>query len=196
MAQTLPEDAEGALIDLDGTLAAFEKALREGLASLASPGEPEVTESDMRSPAPWLDRRMSLIKRQPGFWRKLERIEDGFKVLELILAAGFATSVLTKGPRRNHGAWAEKVEWCAEHIPDIPVTVGHEKGLVYGRLLFDDYPEYALSWLKHRPRGVVLMLDGPINHGFEHPQVVRVMRPFTDEVAETVKAALERAKRR
>lgn len=194
MAQILPEDAEGALIDLDGTLAAYEKAVREGLLLLAAPGEPEVEEKDFHSALPHIERRMSLIKRQPGFWRNLERIEDGFRVLDLILEAGFITSVLTKGPRKNAAAWTEKVEWCAEHIPDIPVTVGHEKGLVYGRVLFDDYPDYARSWLRHRPRGVVLMLDGPINRGFEHPQVVRVMRPFTEDVAEVVRAALQRAK--
>ncbi len=191
-----PEGAEGALIDLDGTLADFEGRLREHLVAMASPGEPEITESDLRDTPSWLSKRLHFIKRYPGFWRGLDRIEDGFKVLELILEAGFSTSVLTKGPSTNYGAWTEKVQWCAEHVPNLPVTVGHEKGLVYGRLLFDDFPDYALRWLEHRPRGVVLMLDSPINRGFEHPQVVRVMRPFTEEVAQVVREALARAKRR
>lgn len=194
--ETSQEEPEIALIDLDGTLADYEGGLRKRLSLLASPGEPEITEKDMSDPPPWIEQRMSLVKRSPGFWRDLERIEDGFRVLERILWAGFNTAILTKGPRSTHSAWTEKVEWCAKHVPDLPVTVGHEKGLVYGRVLFDDYPRYALSWLKHRPRGTVIMLDGPINQGFEHPQVVRVMRPFTAKDDDVLRPALEAAKSR
>jgi 5'-nucleotidase len=187
---------EEALVDLDGTIADYEGSLRSKLAPLMSPGEREVSEADFRDPPPWIEARMDLVKSQPGFWRGLPRIEDGFRVLELIVASGFRTSILTKGPKKAKLAWTEKVEWCEENVPHLRVTVGHDKGLVYGRLLFDDYPVYIQRWLKHRPRGVVLMLDAPINHGFEHPQVIRVMRPFSEEVKQTVIAGLARAKLR
>lgn len=190
-----PEATEVALVDMDGTIADYDAGLREALEPLMSPGEVRY-EAHSRDVPPWAEARMKLVKSQPGFWRNLRKIEDGFKVLDMIVEAGFSTSILTKGPRKTHSAWTEKVEWCAEHVPDLPVTVGHDKGLVYGRLLFDDYPKFALAWLKHRPRGVVLMLDGPSNREFSHPQVVRVMRPFDVSVWAMVKGALERAKQR
>jgi len=195
-----PEGAGIALVDLDGTLADFDSGLKEGLRPLISPWEHGLINYD-RLPygdaAPdWLRARIELVKRQPGFWRGLRRIDDGFKVLEMIIAAGFETSILTKSPRKNHRSRSEKAEWCEEHVPDLPVTIGHDKGLVYGRVLFDDYPEFAKAWLEHRPNGVVLMLDSPLNRGFSHPQAVRVMRPFDDSVRETVAAALERARKR
>lgn len=195
-----PGATEIALIDMDGTIADFDAGLREGLTPLVSPWESGLVDYSSlphgKDAPPWLEARMSLVKRQPGFWRNLRRIEDGFMVLEMIVAAGFETSILTKAPRMNHQSRSEKASWCEEHVPDLPVTVCHDKGLVYGRVLFDDYPEYALAWLKHRPNGTVLMLDGPSNQGFEHPQVVRVMRPFDSDVRATVKGSLDRAKRR
>ncbi len=195
-----PEATEVALIDMDGTIADFDAGMREGLSPLFSPWEAGIV--DLKKlphgdDAPqWLRARMELVKRQPRFWRNLPRIEDGFKVLDMIVEAGFSASILTKSPRKNHQSRAEKAEWCEEHVPDLPVTVCHDKGLVYGRLLFDDYPDFATAWLKHRPRGIVLMLDGPTNQGFEHPQVVRVMRPFDAGVWAVVKGALDRAKTR
>ncbi len=193
--ENLPEANEVALVDMDGTIADYDFGLREGLLPLMAPGEPRY-EAHSRDVPPWVEARMRLVKSQPGFWRNLKKIEDGFKVLDMIVEAGFSTAILTKGPRKTHSAWTEKVQWCEEHVPDLPVTVGHDKGLVYGRLLFDDYPKFALAWLKHRPRGIVLMLDSPSNQGFEHPQVVRVMRPFDAGVWATVKGALDRAKLR
>jgi 5'-nucleotidase len=53
------------------------------------------------------------------------------------------------------------------------VTITMDKGLVYGKVLVDDYPEYALRWLKWRKRGLVIMPNQPWNQGFEHPQVHR-----------------------
>lgn len=188
-------DREEALVDLDGTLADYEGGMRSALSLLASPGEPELTEDIWKDPPDWLDARMSLVKKTPGFWRDLTPISDGFGVLAMIVAE-MDTSILTKGPRKTHSAWSEKVEWCARYVPDLPVTVGYDKGKVYGRLLFDDFPDYALKWLAHRPRGVVLMLEAPINAGFEHPQVYRVPRPFGPEAVEVVTRAISVAKRR
>jgi 5'(3')-deoxyribonucleotidase len=195
-----PGATEIALIDMDGTIADFDAGLREGLVPLTSPWEIGLVDYERlphgEDAPPWLEARMNLVKRQPGFWRNLRRIEDGFRVLEMIVAAGFETSILTKAPRTNHPSRSEKAEWCEEHVPDLPVTVCHDKGLVYGRILFDDFPAYALAWLKHRPNGTVLMLDGPSNQGFSHPQVVRVMRPFDVGVESKVRGALDRAKLR
>lgn len=182
-------------VDLDGTLANYNAAMLAALDELRSPDEPRVTSIE-EAPA-WLERRMGVIKRVPGFWRSLARIEDGFKVLDEIVRAGFRINVLTKGPKRTTSAWTEKVEWCAANMPpDTQVTITQDKGLVYGRVLFDDWPPYVNGWLAHRPRGLVIMLDHPWNSGFSHPNVVKVARsadPGHGESMDRVRAALREA---
>lgn len=161
-----------ALIDLDGTLADYDSAMVGRLAELQSPDEPPI-EANWGSGPPWLEARRDLIKSQPGFWRNLPKIIDGFAVLDIINEVGFETHILTKGPFRTTSAWTEKVEWVRTMLPHVPVTISEDKGLVYGRLLFDDFPPYVERWLEWRPRGLVIMLDQPWNQGFEHPNVFR-----------------------
>lgn len=170
----MEESEKLANIDLDGTVANFNKAVVTKLNVIRSPHEPEFTSKDLEDPPEWLDARLSLIKKQSGFWRNLELIPLGMQVVGLIREAKFILNVLTKGPKRTTSAWSEKAEWSAEHLPDAMVTVTMDKGIVYGRVLFDDWPAYITGWLKHRPRGLVLMLDHPWNQGFEHPNVVRI----------------------
>lgn len=186
------------LVDLDGTLADYHAAMKKGLEPMRAPEEEDVDwASYERRPPPHIEARMDLVKRQPGFWKGLQPVSDGFEVLHLIREVGFSLNVLTKGPKRTTQAWTEKVEWCQHYLPDVPVTVTQDKGIVYGRGLFDDYPPYLLRWLEHRPRGLCLMLDQPWNRDFSHPQVVRVLRPFlnTDNV-EAVRSRLVDALRR
>ena len=66
----------------------------------------------------------------------------------------------------------EKLQWCDRHLAGFPhqVTIIMDRGLVYGRLLVDDYPEYVLRW---RKRGTVILPDQPWNRDFQHPQVYR-----------------------
>lgn len=173
----MPQAAEPiALVDLDGTLADFDGSMAAKLAALRSPGEDPDIEAYGKEKHPWLEARRDVIKSQPGFWRNLPRITDGFAVLEMIRRVGFEVHVLTKGPFRTTMAWTEKVEWCRANLPDIPVTITEDKGLVYGRVLFDDWPPYIERWLAWRPRGLVIMLDHPWNQGFEHPNVLRYKR--------------------
>lgn len=168
-----------ALIDMDGTVADFDSAMSQKLAELASPEETSVEYTDANLPK-WLKARERLIKNQPGFWRNLPRLEIGFRVLQELKAAGFELHVLTKGPKYAYNAFTEKREWCAEHLPDLKVTISDDKSLVYGRILFDDWVPYVQTWLKVRPRGLVIMVDHPHNQGFEHPQVIRVYKDQTD----------------
>ena len=110
-------------------------------------------------------------------------IEAGFEVFNMLGEVGFERHVLTKGPYNTTSAWSEKVEWCRREFPDVAVTITEDKGLVYGRVLFDDWIPYILRWLTWRPRGLAVMLDWPHNRTikeedgrevpFEHPNVFR-----------------------
>jgi 5'-nucleotidase len=158
-----------ALIDMDGTIADFDGQMQRDYRTalrLELPGSyhlPIEAEHNVKD----------LIKRQPGWWRKLPRIDLGIYLACRLEAMGFRLMVLTKGPVRTTTAWTEKVEWCQENLPTADVTITHDKSLVYGKVLVDDWPEYITPWLVHRPRGLVLMPDRPWNQDFVHPRVRR-----------------------
>lgn len=160
-----------ALFDMDGTLADYDKAMRRDMQRLQSPDE--IPYVGGRHEAEYMKNRMDLIRQQPGWWRSLERYEPGFEILEAVLEADFQCHVLTKGPRRAKSAWTEKVQWCEENVRDTPVTVTEDKGLFYGKVLVDDWPEYVTRWLKWRTRGLVIMPAHPWNEDYEHPNVLR-----------------------
>ena len=70
--------------------------------------------------------------------------------------------------------------------------------MVYGRVLFDDWPPYFEKWLAVRPRGLVVCLAHPWNAAFakggpkEHPNVVR----YDGSDVLELRYALERAQGR
>jgi len=118
---------------------------------------------------------------QPGFWRDLPKLEDGFKILKMAKELGYRPMILSRGPRRQCSAWSEKLEWCRRHLPDIAVTLTEDKGLVYGAVLVDDWPPYIERWLTWRQRGLVIMPSREWNLGFSHPQVKRYVMGRTDK---------------
>jgi hypothetical protein len=184
-----------ALFDMDGSLADYEGALVRDLEELRSPGEPAVTRESVWEieKHDYVRGRMRLIKRQPGWWLDLAPLPAGLQILELCRRIGFDVHILTKGPKRHPNAWDEKVRWCQRHLgPDVDVHVTSDKGLVYGKLLYDDYPDYALRWLAHRPRGLVVMPVTPHNREFAHPNVVKWDGTNLDEVTRAVLAAKNR----
>lgn len=154
-------------VDLDGTVADYDRRMQEELFKLMSPGEkvpPDRSQADYDD-APHMKARRLLIKSQPGFWRNLPRIELGFQVVEVLREIGFRINVLTKGPSAKSvlRAWTEKAEWAAEHMPYASVTITQHKHFHYSRVLFDDWPDYWMPWLKVRPRGLVISVAQPWN---------------------------------
>lgn len=174
-----------ALVDLDGTLCDYNGAMRAAQAELAAPGERVVVHGD--EPLHMTARR-KLIQSVPGFWRNLKPLTLGMELLRMVRRENFAPTILTKGPsNRSSNAWTEKVDWCREHVPGVPVTITEDKGLVYGKILVDDWPPYIERWLTWRRRGFVFMPDQPWNQGFEHPQVLRV-RDVQEDLEQAEKA--------
>src|SRR5580700_1369568 len=104
MAQT-SDDERQALIDLDGSLADYDGALRAAMDAIRAPGEPPYADRlAVGREEPHMEARRKLIQAQPGFWRGLERIERGFEVVDRMRRIGFGLHVLTKGPRATVGA--------------------------------------------------------------------------------------------
>lgn len=158
-------DAPVAVIDLDGTLCDYDGAAGRDVARAL--GGDRVSEATRL-------RIERLVTSQPGWWASLRPLPTGFRILRLLRGMGFRLAVLTKGPTGSHGAWSEKVAWCARHLPDADVTVTHDKALVHGRVMVDDWPEAIEGWLRWRPQALVLMPAQPWNRGFRHPNVRRI----------------------
>lgn len=156
-----------ALVDMDGTLCDFDGAMKLALEELRSPSDPEVVlDGPSDNDPPWLEARKDLIRNQSGFWSNLNEIPTGFKILELLEALDFKIHILTKGPRSSLNAWSEKVQWVQEHVSQYEgICIVQDKGLVYGKVLVDDWPPYIDRWLKWRPRGTVIVPPQPWNVG-------------------------------
>lgn len=181
------------LFDLDGSLADYNKAMLAGLHALKTPEEPEFQWPRQREDIPHVKARIDLIMKQPDWWLNLEQIPMGFQILELARSIGFEIHVLTQGPRTKPLAWKEKVEWCQRHLgADIDIHITRNKGMVYGKFLYDDYPEYMLKWLEHRPRGLGIMPANFENKEFKHPQVVKWDGTNLDEVSDRLRSAYQR----
>ena len=182
-----------ALFDMDGTLADYDGALLRDLNKIRSPHEPKI--EDAHVDLPYIEARRHMISSQIGWWLNLKPFKLGFDVYHMCKALGYEVSILTKGPRSKYNAWSEKIEWCHKHLgkDEIDgVTITHNKGLVYGNVLVDDYPEYIEQWLKHRPRGLVIMPAHKFNENFQHKNVIRYDGLNFDEVHETLRIQFER----
>lgn len=171
-----------ALVDMDGTIVDFDFAMRQKLEELRSPDEDPALGETKFEDVPHMKMRRRLIKAQPGFWRNLPRHEAGFEVMTALDNLKFRTNILTKGPRSSPNAWSEKVEWCMKHVPHMPIVISEDKGLVYGKVLVDDWPSYVERWIRWRPRGLVIAVAQPWNVDIEKlsPNVIR----YTGALAE------------
>ena len=189
-----------ALIDMDGTLFNHDGALRRDMLAIASPQEKEFLKTienfhDLEDQEHYA-KRIELIRKQPGWWINLEKLEAGFTILNMIKEIGFCTKILTKGPKpwKNPGAWAEKAICIHKHFGDTMNIdiVGHNKSGTYGRVLVDDYPKYISDWLKYRHRGLVIMPAHSYNAHFSHQNVIRYDGTNDEEVKNALQAAFNR----
>lgn len=172
------------LMDMDGSMADYDEAMQRELRKIMAPGErlPE-DPFKAREDSPYWENRMSLIKRQTGFWLGLEPIQLGLGFYRYFLNRGYRVMVLTKGPGHTPSAWGEKLLWAREHMPEAQITITDDKSLTYGRVLYDDWPNHITAWLKRSPRGKVIIRDRQYNRSFIHPRVMRVYdhEHFDDE---------------
>jgi 5'-nucleotidase len=145
------------LIDLDGTLVDYHLALQRDLDSMRSPNEDRYIIGSQNRHPDYIYARMESIKSRGEWWENLPKLQLGFDILDILLKLNYYVSVLTQGPKDNTIAWSHKLKWCIKNIPDIDVTITRNKGIVYGKVLVDDYIPYIEQWLAHRPRGLVIM---------------------------------------
>lgn len=181
-----------ALIDLDGTVADYDKAMTAEMRKIQHPTEvPYSTRMNNGEEPAYMMARRKMIQSRPGFWRNLEQLKLGFEILSEIRKIGFNLHILTKAPSLREqnaptfpeaNAWSEKAIWSMENIPDALVHLSSDKSLMYGRVLMDDWPPYFLKWLAVRPRGLVVSVAQLWNKDVDHPNVIRYDGSNREEV--------------
>lgn len=180
-----------ALFDMDGTLCDYNKALKKDMEEIKSPTE-ILPETFYNTEKTYLKKRVDLIRSKPGWWENLEKFKRGFDVLKITKKLGFQTYILTKGPTEKSKAWEEKVNWIRKNIPDAKITITEDKGIIYGRILVDDYPLYIKRWLENRPRGLVIMPAHDYNKNFKHPNVIRYDGKNKKEIIDAIRIVRKR----
>lgn len=175
-----------ALFDMDGTLCDHDKALFSELEKLRNPSEEKVYSLHSRIYPDYIKARANLIRQQESWWENLPKLKLGWDILKIAKEQGFKIMILTQGPKDKPAGWSGKMKWISKNLPDVDVTITRDKGLVYGKILVDDYPKYILKWLEHRPRGLVIMPANSLNKTFQHPNVIRYDGKNIEKVKETL----------
>jgi 5'(3')-deoxyribonucleotidase len=178
-----------ALVDMDGTLCDFRGQLDHDLKRVLGDDLAKVEPSTLQQVE-------YLIRGQAGWYRNLKPLPLGFEIVRILQDIGFRIMILTKSSKESKNAWSEKVAWIAEHLPEVDVTVTQDKGLVYGKVLVDDYPSHFLRWMERRPRGLVLMPVQPWNRDTSKRVNLHAVscRADLDGIRPTLEEAYERGR--
>lgn len=179
-----------ALFDMDGTIADYDYAMFRDLEPLYSPDEEKLT--TLWDAPEYLENRMDMIKNVPGWWRGLPPIESGIRLLKDAQKIGYEVHILTQGPRNRPHAWKEKIEWVRDYLGDVDITITRNKGLVYGKVLVDDYPDYMRKWLKWRHRGLGIMPERDGNESYTDERVIKLSEETYDQAVEALCVAYRR----
>jgi len=161
-----------ALVDMDNSIAKYEESLLKDLDKLRSPNEP--INWEYHTEPDYIRARMDLIRLSSTWWENLPPITRGLEIVNIMRSMGFRIVICTQGPRKNAAAWQGKMLWVQKNLPDdTDIIITRDKGLIYGNVLMDDFPDYITNWLKHRPRGLVIMPAHHYNKDFSHSNVIR-----------------------
>lgn len=178
------------LFDMDGTLCNYDFALIKDLKKLKAPCESPISLPITKKSPPYLQHRANLIRASEDWWAEIPKFKLGWDVLQVAKDLEFRIMILTQGPKKNSAAWAGKKRWIDSNLgEDTDVTITRDKGLVYGRILVDDFPGYIQRWLKWRKRGLVIMPASNSNRSYKHPQVIR----YDGKNLEDVRIAMKKA---
>ena len=181
------------LFDMDGTLCDYDKALSEEMKKLKSPEEPNFHLPILDDSPEYLKARSDLIRNSEKWWANLPKFKLGFDILKIADELGFRKMILTQGSKTNPSSWSGKKIWMDKNLgQDVDITITRDKGLVYGKILVDDFPPYAERWLKWRPHGLVIMPANKQNANYKHPQVIKYDGTNLKQVKEAMKKIKQR----
>jgi len=185
-----------ALFDMDGTICDYVSSMKMELEKLRSLVEPFIDPFSIPDDDPeyqYIWDRMDLIKMDENWWANLPQLSLGFDILKMTKELGYYNEILTQAPKTNPAALAGKLRWILGNLDDnTDFTMTRNKSRHYGRVLVDDYPGFALPWLKYRKNGLVIMPSNEYNKGFQHPQVIIYNGQNIKEVKDALIEAMNR----
>jgi len=110
-------------IDLDGVIVDFEKKMKE------------------------LNYTGDIMKKMPGIYQQLDAIPHAISNVNSLTGMGFEIWIATKPPTGIAQAYADKVSWILQNLPDLKrrIILTHNKGLLGCEkdYLIDDRPHKA-----------------------------------------------------
>lgn len=87
------------------------------------------------------------IKREQGAYLAMEPVPGALDAVRSLIGMGFDVWLATKPPTGIAWAYADKVSWVLEHLPELKrkIILTHDKGLLgdSGDVLIDDRPHKA-----------------------------------------------------
>jgi len=107
---------------------------------------------------------LTYIFHNPGFFRRLAPIEGCSYALKRLMHNGHKIFVATSGCTPH--SFTEKVEWCHEHLPFIPLShicLIHHKSQLHGDVIIDDGPHNARAFRQSNPRAAAVSMIWPYN---------------------------------
>lgn len=112
-------------------------------------------------------------KRMRGAYLAMDPFEEGLKGVRELLGMGYEVWIATKPPTGLPFAYADKVAWVLEHLPELRerIILTHDKGLLGDAddFLVDDRPHVGNC---ERFAGTLI----PFVNGKTWPQVVEQLR--------------------
>ena len=179
-----------ALFDMDNTLCDYNGQFTRDMERLGPPIEPEFIGSLANAPVE-VQRRADSIKSSARWWQSLPKLQLGWDVLGIARDLGYRIVILTGASKRYPEALVGKKLWIDENLgPDVGVIFTREKGLVYGKVLVDDFPKYTESWLTERKKGLVVMPAHWYNEGYSHDQVIKYDGSNREEIGRAMEMRL------
>lgn len=88
-----------------------------------------------------------LVKAMPGAYLEMKPIDGALAAIDSIIGMGYEVWLATKPPTGIAQAYADKVQWVLNHLPQLKrrIILTHDKGLLGddGDYLIDDRPHKA-----------------------------------------------------
>lgn len=85
------------------------------------------------------------IKKLPGAYLQMEPIPGAIEAVRSLVGMGHEVWLATKPPTGVPHAYADKVSWVLEHMPEMKrkIILTHDKSILDGDVLIDDRPHKA-----------------------------------------------------
>lgn len=111
------------------------------------------------------------IKKLPGAYLNMKPIPGAIEAVRFLVSKGHDVWLATKPPTGIPFAYADKVAWVLNHMPEMKrkVLLVHDKSLLRGDVLIDDRPHKANAQ----------KFEGQLIHfrdGMRWPQILELFR--------------------